>query len=98
MTAPAPLSAEPGPDTRPDRRTALLAAVGRLWQAARPRPGAPRRTLARWHRARTPVLSVAGFALLSAAAWMLAVPAGLAAAGTSLLILELLSHDEGEHR
>jgi len=34
------------------------------------------------------VLVVAGLGALVAAAWMLAVPAGLAAAGVSLLLLE----------
>jgi len=36
-------------------------------------------------------LTVGGLGLLSAAAWVLALPAGLAASGVSLLLLEWLT-------
>lgn len=42
-------------------------------------------------------LTVAGFVLLSAAAWTLATAAGLAAAGASCLLLEYLTHEEPTH-
>lgn len=70
--------------------------------AARP-PRAPRipltvraaRLLARrlpsWNAIRTLLLSLAGFGMLTAAAWQLHVAAGLAVGGISLLILEALS-------
>jgi hypothetical protein len=51
------------------------------------------RVVAALPRARTALLSVAGFALLSAAAWTVAVPLGLAAAGASLLVLEWLTEE-----
>lgn len=72
--------------------------------AAKPRP--PRvpltiraarfaaRRLPRWRTIRTAVLSVAGFGMLTAAAWTLHLAAGLAAGGVSLLILEALSGGE----
>lgn len=45
---------------------------------------------------RTLLLSLTGLGLLSYAAWMLAAPAGLAAAGISVLVLEyLVSSDRG---
>jgi hypothetical protein len=66
------------------RRTPLLAVLGRL--AARVVVALP--------RARTAAMSVGGFGCLVAAAWMVAVPAGLAAAGCSLLVLEYLSGDQ----
>ena len=53
------------------------------------------RLVAALPRMRTALLSVAGFALLSAAAWMVAVPLGLAAAGLSLLVLEWLAEPGG---
>ena len=62
------------------RRTPLLVHLGRF--AARILP-----TLA---GLRTVVLSVAGFGALTAAAWTVALPLGLAAAGVSLLLLEYL--------
>lgn len=49
------------------------------------------RHLPAWHTLRTLLLSVAGFACLTAAAWTIHLAAGLAAAGVSLLILEALS-------
>lgn len=49
------------------------------------------RLLPRWSTIRTAVLSVAGFGLLTAAAWYLHIAAGLAVGGVSLLILEALS-------
>lgn len=45
-------------------------------------------------RARTPVLTVAGLVLLSAAAWQLGRGWGLAAAGLSCFALEWLTGDE----
>lgn len=63
------------------RRTPLLARLGR----------AAARILPTWHTARTFTLSLAGFGALTAAAWTIALPAGLAAAGLSLLLLEYLA-------
>jgi len=75
--------------------------AGRAAKAVTPRP--PRtpltvraarwlaRRLPAWHAVRTLLLSVAGFGMLTAAAWMLHVAAGLAAGGVSLLVLEALS-------
>jgi hypothetical protein len=51
------------------------------------------RLLPRWAALRTLLLSVAGFGLLTAAAWYIAVPLGLAVGGISLLVLEALSGD-----
>lgn len=65
-------------------RTPLLERVAR--RAARVLP-----TVA---AARTILLSLAGFGLLTAAAWSLATWAGLATAGTSLLIIEYLTADQ----
>lgn len=49
-----------------------------------------------WAQARTSVLTVAGFAGLTAAAWTgLGTAAGLAAGGVSCLLLEFLSGEEG---
>jgi hypothetical protein len=70
------------------KREPLLAAAGRL--AARAVAGLP--------RLRTAAMSVGGFGCLVAAAWMVAVPAGLAAAGCSLLLLEYLSGEQGGSR
>ncbi|WP_433434949.1 hypothetical protein [Nonomuraea sp. CA-141351] len=52
------------------------------------------RVLPRWSTARTAVLSISGFGLLTAAAWHLHTVAGLATAGVSRLILEALSGGE----
>jgi hydrogenase/urease accessory protein HupE len=49
-------------------------------------------------RLRTLALSVGGFGCLVAAAWAVAIPAGLAAAGLSLLALEYLSGEDGRRR
>jgi hypothetical protein len=49
------------------------------------------RLLPRWERFRRTCLVVAGFGSLTAAAWLVAVPAGLVAAGVSLLLLDFLS-------
>ncbi|RKN61870.1 hypothetical protein D7231_31860 [Streptomyces klenkii] len=47
-----------------------------------------------WGRARTAVLTVAGFGFLTGAAWSwLGAAAGLAAAGASCLIVEALSEE-----
>lgn len=48
------------------------------------------RVLPTWEGLRTFTLSVAGFGALTAAAWTVALPLGLAAAGVSLLLLEYL--------
>jgi hypothetical protein len=69
-------------------RTPVLVHLGRL--AARAAMLVP--------RARTVAMSVGGFGCLVAAAWTVAVPAGLAAAGASLLVLEYLSGEEGRRR
>lgn len=47
--------------------------------------------VARWRKARTAVLTVAGFALISAAAFVVHLGAGLLVAGVSLLVIEWLS-------
>jgi len=52
------------------------------------------RVLPRWAALRTLVLSLAGFGLLTWAAWELHHIAGLAVGGVSLLILEALSGGE----
>lgn len=69
-------------------RTPLLAVLGRAAAWA----------VVRLPQARTALLAVGGFALLTAAAWMVAVPLGLAAGGVSLLVLEYLSGDDGRRR
>lgn len=56
------------------------------------------RVVAALPRARTAVLSVAGFGCLTAAAWTVGTGAGLAAAGVSLLVLEYLANDGGGGR
>jgi hypothetical protein len=55
-----------------------------------------RATLTRWAaRARRPLLTLAGFGALTASAWTwLGLSAGLAAAGLSCLLIELLSGGE----
>jgi hypothetical protein len=75
-------------------------------KAVTARPRAPRipftvraarflaRRLPSWAALRTLLLSVAGFGMLTAAAWMLHMAAGLAVGGISLLILESLSGGE----
>lgn len=45
---------------------------------------------------RTTVLAIGGFGCLATAAWMVAVPLGVAAAGLALLVLEFLSGKGGE--
>ncbi|MET8864660.1 hypothetical protein ABZW11_17120 [Nonomuraea sp. NPDC004580] len=52
------------------------------------------RRLPSWAAIRTLLLSVAGFGLLTAAAWTLHMAAGLAVGGISLLVLEALSGGE----
>ncbi|MGH8964799.1 MAG: hypothetical protein ACRDXB_05655, partial [Actinomycetes bacterium] len=64
-------------------RVPLLVRAGRI--AARALPT--------WAGFRRLILSVGGFGALSYAAWLVAVPLGLAAAGLSLLILEALTGD-----
>lgn len=49
------------------------------------------RRLPAWAAIRTLLLSLAGFGMLTAAAWQLHTAAGLAVGGVSLLILESLS-------
>jgi hypothetical protein len=70
------------------RRAPLLALAGRL--AARLVVALP--------RLRTAALAVGGFGCLVAAAWTVAVPLGLAAAGCALLLLEYLTGDESRRR
>ena len=49
-----------------------------------------------WAKARTSVLTTAGFGSLTASAWTAwGTAAGLAAAGVSCLILEFLGGDDG---
>lgn len=62
-------------------RTPLLVRLGRV--AAR--------LLPTWHKVRTTTLSLAGFGLLSAAAWTVALPLGLAVTGISVLVIEYLA-------
>lgn len=64
-------------------RTPLLVHAGRL--AARALPS--------WETARTVALSYGGFGALTWAAFEVATPLGLAAAGVSLLVLEALGGD-----
>ena len=71
---------------RPDRRPIL--AVLAVMAA---------RLVVRLPRARTALLSIGGFGSLTAAAWSVSLPAGLAAAGLSLLVLEYLA-DDGPRR
>ena len=52
-----------------------------------------RRLAPLWRTARSGALSVAGFGSLTAAAWMVAAPLGLAAAGLSFFALEYLTGD-----
>jgi hypothetical protein len=74
-----------------------IEALGRGWAAVRDAQAAEReRTAGTVKRRAWPArvlaehgLSVAAFGCFTAAAWMLAVPAGLAVAGLSLLVLEL---------
>jgi hypothetical protein len=70
--------------TKP-RRTPLLVHIGR----------AAARLLPRWRQLRTIVLSLAGFGLISAAAWTVALPLGLLAAGISVLVIEYLTTGDG---
>lgn len=51
-----------------------------------------------WGQARTAVLTLAGFGGLTAAAWTVALPFGLAAGGVSCLVLEYLTSDGGRTR
>jgi hypothetical protein len=68
-------------------KTARTPLLVRLGQAAA-------RILPSWATIRTAVLSIAGFGLVTAAAWQLHTAAGLAVGGVSLLILEALSGGE----
>lgn len=52
------------------------------------------RRLPRWAQVRTLVMSVAGFGLITAAAWTVAVPLGLLVGGLSLLVVEMLNAPE----
>lgn len=71
--------------TRPARRPLLAGIIAR----ARRIDLAPVARAA--SAARRAVLTVGGLGLLSAAAWTIAVPLGLAAAGVSLLLVEYLT-------
>ncbi|MFE0378347.1 hypothetical protein ACFW1M_22815 [Streptomyces inhibens] len=53
-----------------------------------------RRLAPLWGRARTTLLTLAGFGGLTAAAWTVALPLGLAAAGLSCFALEYLTADD----
>jgi hypothetical protein len=63
------------------RREPILAVAGRLLA----------RGLHVLPKLRTAALTVGGFGCLTAAAWLVAVPLGLVAAGVSLLVLEWLT-------
>ena len=74
---------------RPARtRTPVLVIIGRVLAALGAFAG---RKLPRWATVRRAVLTIGGLGLLTAAAWMVALPLGLLAAGVSLLILEALT-------
>ncbi|WP_413102226.1 hypothetical protein [Streptomyces sp. Inha503] len=51
-----------------------------------------------WGRARTAVLAIGGFSAFTAAAWMVAVPAGLVVLGVSCFALEYLTSPTGRTR
>jgi len=70
------------------RRRAALATLGMLLA----------RLVVALPRLRAAALSVGGFGCLTAAAWTVAMPLGLAAAGVSLLVLEWLTSDESGRR
>lgn len=71
---------------RPRRpRTPLLVRAGRLTA----------RILPSLHALRTAVLSLTGLGCLTAAAWTVALPLGLAALGVSALVIEYLTSDGG---
>jgi len=55
-------------------------------------------TKRRWRPAAQLALYLAGFAALSAAGWLVAVPLGLAVAGLSCFALEWLSGDDDHPR
>jgi hypothetical protein len=75
--------------TRPERtRTPVLLVVGRALAVLGATAG---KRLPRWPTMRRAALTIGGFGLLVAAAWMVAIPLGLLAAGASLLILEALT-------
>jgi hypothetical protein len=67
-------------------RTPLLVRAGRLAARVLPSVKALRRA----------VLSLAGFGCLTAAAWLVALPLGLAAAGISVLFIEYLTSGDGQ--
>lgn len=76
-------------NARPARtRTPILVLLGRVLAVLGAFAG---RKLPRWPTVRRAVLTIGGLALLVAAAWMVALPLGLLAAGVSLLILEALT-------
>ncbi|MFD8866020.1 hypothetical protein ACFV1F_16870 [Streptomyces sp. NPDC059590] len=54
-----------------------------------------RKLMPLWGQARTTVLTLAGFAGLTSAAWMVAVPLGLAVGGLSAFALEYLTSPDG---
>ncbi|MFF8901676.1 hypothetical protein ACF082_29815 [Streptomyces lydicus] len=51
-----------------------------------------------WGRARSTLLTLCGFGGLTAAAWTVALPLGLAVAGLSCFALEYLTDDNGRTR
>jgi hypothetical protein len=76
----------------PGRRTREATMLGRALAWGRAHGPTIGRSLARAAgRARTLLLTVAGFGCVVASAWMVAVPLGLAVAGGALLALEYLS-------
>jgi hypothetical protein len=73
---------------RPAKRTPVLVVLaGVLATVAR----FAARRLPRWAQVRTAVMAFTAFGLITAAAWMIAVPLGLLSAGLSLLVIEALS-------
>lgn len=83
------------PLTHPRTVETLLRQLSALCLAVRPHSGASRRIAGLWAAARTPVLSVAGFACVTVAAFCVATALGWLVAGASLLIIESLSNTKG---
>lgn len=65
------------------------------WRALRASPDSA--SDSSWSKARTAVMTVAGFAFLDYAAWLEGVGWGCAAIGVSLLILESLGEEKPSH-
>lgn len=60
--------------------------------------GPTQRLMAALARVRTTALTLAGFSGLTAAAWTVALPLGLAVAGLSCFALEYLTDNDGRTR